>query len=151
MYLLKPYSNNFNKRLIRTPKLYFLDTGLVCFLTGWHTSEQLQFGACKGAIFETFVVSEIIKSYYNDGIVEPPLYYYRNKEKIEIDLIIQKDGKFFPVEIKSFSDPNRNDVQAFSKAAPDFNGNLQSGCVVCTSNKLGYVDEHNLMIPVWMI
>ena len=79
VYLLKPYANNITKRAIKTPKLYFLDTGLAAYLTRWNTADVLKNGAMAGAFFESFVISEIIKSYYNKGIVEPPLYFYRDK------------------------------------------------------------------------
>jgi len=86
VYLLEPYHNNFNKRMIKTPKLYFLDTGLACWLLGWNTPEQLTSGAMWGHIFESFVFAEVLKSYYNDGIVKPPLYYYRDKDKTRLTL-----------------------------------------------------------------
>ena len=84
VYLLKPYSNNITKRAVKTPKLYFLDTGLAAYLTRWNTPDVLKNGAMAGAFFESFVISEIIKSYYNKGIVEPPLYFYRDKDMNEI-------------------------------------------------------------------
>lgn len=80
VYLLQPYSNNVVKRAIKTPKLYFLDTGLAAYLTKWNTPEVLKNGAMAGAFFETFVISEIIKSYYNKGVLELPLYFYRDKD-----------------------------------------------------------------------
>jgi len=113
VYLLEPYCNNFNKRLIKTPKLYFLDTGFACWLLGWNTPEQLVNGAMWGHIFESFVFTEILKSYYNDGIVKPPLYYYRDTDKNEIDLIVEDGDYLYPVEIKTTSDPTRLMVKAF--------------------------------------
>ena len=89
VYLLQPYSNNITKRAIKTPKLYFLDTGLAAYLTKWNTPDVLKNGAMAGAFFESFVVSEIIKSYYNKGILEPPIYFYRDKDMNEIDLLIE--------------------------------------------------------------
>lgn len=99
IFLLQPYHNNHTKRLVKTPKLYFMDTGLCCFLTGWLTADVLERGAMAGAILETYVVAEIIKSYLNNGHV-PRLYFYRDKEKNEIDLLIEKNGTFYPIEIK---------------------------------------------------
>ena len=90
VYLLKPYSNNITKRAVKTPKLYFLDTGPAAYLTRWNTPDVLKNGAMAGAFFESFVISEIIKSYYNKGIVEPPLYSYRDKDMNEINLMIKK-------------------------------------------------------------
>ena len=80
VYLLRPYSNNITKRAVKTPKLYFLDTGLAAYLTRWNTADMLKKGAMAGAFFESFVISEIIKSYYNSGIIHPPLYFYRDKD-----------------------------------------------------------------------
>lgn len=99
IYLLHPYFPNVAKRLIKTPKLYFLDTGLAAFLTKWKTAETLMSGAMAGAFFETFVVSEIVKSYLFRGL-EPPLYYLRDKEGHEIDCVIAREGKLYPIEIK---------------------------------------------------
>ena len=111
--LLEPYFNNHNKRLIKTPKLYFLDTGFACWLLGWNTPEQLVNGAMWGHIFESFIFTEILKSYYNDGIVKPSLYYYRDTDKNEIDLIVEDGDTLYPVEIKTTSDPVRSMVGAF--------------------------------------
>jgi predicted AAA+ superfamily ATPase len=102
IYLLRPYHSNFSKRLIKTPKLYFLDTGLAAYLTKWDSAEALRDSAMAGAFFETFVVSEIIKSYLFRGI-EPPLHFFRDKEGHEIDLLIEKNQKLYPVEIKMAS------------------------------------------------
>ena len=99
IYLLRPYYKNISKRLIKTPKLYFLDTGLICYLTGWSNAETALKGAMAGALFETFILSEIIKSYWNHG-QEAPVWNYRTKEKEEVDLVIEQNGKLFPVEIK---------------------------------------------------
>ena len=85
--------------MIKTPKLYFLDTGLACYLTGWRTPETTSSGAMAGALFETFIISELIKSYWNRG-EEAPFWFYRTKEKEEVDLIIDRDGLLHPVEIK---------------------------------------------------
>jgi predicted AAA+ superfamily ATPase len=100
IYLLKPYSNNIIKRTVKTPKLYFLDTGLAAYLTKWNTSDVLKNGAMAGAFFETFVISEIIKSYCNKGVLEPPLYFYRDKNMNEIDLLIEDNGTLYPLEMK---------------------------------------------------
>ena len=114
IYLLEPYFNNLNKRLLKTPKLYFLDTGLLCWLLGWNTPEQLKHGAMWGSIFETFVIAEVLKSYYNAGYYRPPLCYYRDKDRNEIDLIVRNGDVLHPVEIKTSSDPGRSVISAFS-------------------------------------
>ncbi len=113
VYLLQPYHSNVTKRAVKTPKLYFLDTGLAAYLTRWNTPEVLQNGAMAGAFFETFVVAEILKSYANAGIIDPSLYFYRDKEQNEIDLLLHRDGMLFPIEIKKNADPDAGDVKAF--------------------------------------
>lgn len=100
VFLLKPHSRNFNKRLIKTPKLYFCDTGLLCYLLGIRSADDLELHSRRGAIFETWVISELYKSCFNAGI-EPPMYYWRDSQGHEVDLIIEDGEKLFPVEIKS--------------------------------------------------
>jgi len=99
IYLLRPYYQNINKRLIKSPKLYFLDTGLVCYLTGWKTAETAMKGAMAGGLFETFVLAELIKSFWNQGL-EAPIWFFRTKEKEEVDILIDRNGKLYPIEIK---------------------------------------------------
>ena len=113
VYLLQPFHNNVIKRAVKTPKLYFLDTGLAAYLTRWNTPDVLQLGAMAGAFFESFVVSEILKGYANDGILDPPLYFFRDKEQNEIDLLIWQDQIIHPIEIKKSADPRLTDVKAF--------------------------------------
>ena len=98
--LLQPYYRNFNKRMIKSPKLYFIDTGLLCYLLGIRTPEELVNHSGRGAIFETFVVSELIKECFSAG-TEPPLYYWRDSSGHEIDIVIGNGEKLYPVEIKS--------------------------------------------------
>jgi predicted AAA+ superfamily ATPase len=136
VYLLEPYYNNFNKRLIKTPKLYFLDTGLACWLLGWNTPEQLTNGAAWGHIFESFVFAEILKSYYNDGNVKPPLYYYRDKDKNEIDLLIEDGGVLHPVEIKTTSDPHKLMTNAFRCIGDVPSKTVGQGAVICMAKEV---------------
>lgn len=105
IYLLESYSNNLLKRVVKTPKIYFYDTGLICYLTRWTTPDVLRTGAKAGNIFENFVVSEILKSHLNVGSTIKSVYFYRDKDKKEIDLIIEKDGVLYPVEIKMTGNP----------------------------------------------
>ncbi len=151
VYLLQPYYNNFNKRLIKTPKLYFLDTGLACWLLGWNTPEQLVNGAMWGHIFETFVFGEILKSYYNDGIVEPPLYYYRDKDKSEIDIVIQNGDTLHPVEIKTSSDPTKAMVSAFRCLDGIPGTAVGAGAVVCLASERLPLKDNVLIIPASLI
>ncbi len=148
VHLLEPYYNNLTKRAIKTPKVYFLDTGLMAYLTRWPTPETLQTGAQAGAFFESFVVSEIIKSYYNEGILEPPIYFYRDKEQNEIDLLIHENGTLYPIEIKKHADPEKNDVAAFALLDKIPGVRRGSGGVVCMYDHLITLKGEDRAIPV---
>lgn len=113
MYLLEPYYRNITKRMTKMPKIYFLDTGLCSYLTGWSSPEVIEKGAMNGAFFETFVVSEILKSYRHNG-ERPLIYWYRDTQQKEIDLLIERDGKLHPIEIKLTSNPNKSMLKHFN-------------------------------------
>lgn len=148
VYLLQPYSNNIIKRAIKTPKLYFLDTGLAAYLTRWNTPDVLKNGAMAGAFFESFVVSEIIKSYYNKGILELPLYFYRDKDMNEIDLLIEDAGVLYPIEMKKHADPKKDDIKAFKLIDKIPGVKRGSGGVVCLYDNLISLGEKDKVIPV---
>lgn len=148
VYLLQPYSNNITKRAIKTPKLYFLDTGLAAYLTRWNTPEVLKNGAMAGAFFESFVVSEIIKSYYNKGVLEPPLYFYRDRDMNEIDLLIEENGTLHPIEMKKHADPQKRDVQAFAVLDRLPGIERGSGGVVCLYDRLITWQDTDKVIPI---
>ena len=147
VYLLQPYFSNLNKRLVKTPKIYFLDTGLCSYLTNWETSKTLESGAMSGAMFETFVVSEIIKSYVHNAKT-PNIYYYRDKDKREIDVIIEKNGKLYPIEIKKTANPDKNMLKNFSVIPDEKRG---EGAVVCLCKEDFPVTKDVNAIPVWYI
>ena len=149
IFYLRPYSNNALKRAIKTPKLYFTDCGLAVYLTKWSSPETLESGAMNGAIFENYVVSEIVKSYYNAG-KEPYLYYYRDKDAREIDVIMESDGRLHPIEIKKSASPNNGMIKAFSlldKATVP----RGVGAVICMKNELSALSRENLIVPAWLI
>ena len=100
VFLLRPHQKNYNKRLIKSPKLYFYDTGLVCYLMNIRDAESLTLHSQRGAIFETYIISELVKTCMNAGI-EPPLYFWRDSQGHEIDLMVENGEDLFPVEIKS--------------------------------------------------
>ena len=151
VYLLEPFYNNLNKRLVKTPKLYFLDTGLACWLLGWNTPEQLTNGAMWGHMFESYVFSEILKSYYNDGIIKPPLYYYRDKDKNEIALIIADGDKLHPVEVKTTSDPTKSMINAF-RCLNSIPGKYPgSGAVICFAKERLPLTDDVWILPVHLI
>ena len=149
IFYLHPYSNNTLKRVIRTPKLYFYDTGLCTYLTKWSSSETLESGAMNGAILENYVVSEIVKSYYNSGKT-PFLYYYRDKDMKEIDLLIEADGMLSPIEIKKTASPASQLTKVF-KTLDKANIQRGNGAVLCMNDSLGAFDSKNLIIPIWLI
>lgn len=151
VYLLESYYNNFNKRLIKTPKLYFLDTGLACWLLGWNTPEQLVNGAMWGHIFESFIFAEILKSYFNDGIVKPPLYYYRDADKNEIDLLIENGDMLYPIEIKTSSDPTKSMVKAFRYLDNNKSKKVGTGALICLAKERLPLTENVWILPARMI
>ena len=151
VYLLEPYFNNSNKRLIKTPKLYFLDTGFACWLLGWNTPQQLVNGAMWGHIFESFVFAEILKSYFNDGVVRPPLYYYRDLDKHEIDLIIEDGDCLYPIEIKTTGDPSRSMTGAFRLLERIPARKIGMGAVICLAKERLPLTENAWAIPAQTI
>lgn len=149
IFYLHPYSNNLLKRLVKTPKLYFYDTGLVCYLTKWSSAETLESGAMNGAILENYVVSEIKKTYLNCGI-EPYLYYYRDKDAKEIDIVLEHDGMLNPIEIKKTANPGTELTKVFHLL--DKSSTPRSkGAVICMKPELSAIDKDNYIIPIWMI
>lgn len=149
IFYLHPYSNNLLKRLVKTPKLYFYETGLVCYLTKWSSAETLESGAMNGAILENYVVSEIKKTYLNCG-KEPYMYYYRDKDNKEIDIIMEHDGVINPIEIKKTSNPGTELTKVFGvldKASVQ----RDKGAVLCMKPNLGAIDKDNYIVPIWMI
>ncbi len=117
IYILQPYHNNQIKRLLKTPKLYFLDTGLCSYLTGWPNPHTLELSAMSGAMLETYVISEIVKNNLNNG-KEPRLFFYRDKDQREIDLLLEANGKLYALEIKKTATPgniNTKNLQMISK------------------------------------
>jgi len=159
-----PYSNNILKRVIKAPRMYFLDTGLCAYITRWSSADVLERGAMDGQFFETWVVSEIYKSYLHNG-KRPPLYFYRDSNKKEIDLIIAQDGIIHPIEIKKGSapkdaiknfsvlkpienEPNKEDV--FSGTA-HLKTKIGTGAVICIPSDIMPIDKNNWYVPAWLI
>lgn len=149
IFLLEPYSNNVLKRTVSTPKLYFYDSGIVCYLTRWSSSETAMEGAMSGALLENYTVAEIIKTYQNAG-QEPFLYYYRDKDAREIDLILERDGKLFPIEIKKMASPPKKLTKVFDliDKSPLQRG---TGAILCMADQLGAFDQNNLIVPISLI
>lgn len=149
VFLLHPYSNNVLKRTIRTPKLYFYDTGLVCYLIRWSSAEVAEKGAMSGALLENFTISEIAKSYQNAGR-SPYLYFYRDRDAKEIDVVLEENGKLYPLEIKKTAAPDRRITNTFAvvNRSPLERG---TGAVLCLAQEFSAFDRDDLIIPIWMI
>lgn len=154
VFLLQPYSSSALNRAIKTPKIYFRDTGLVCFLTKWLTPEALKNSAVAGNIFETFVISEILKSYSNEGKdYRFELFYYRGKDKQitrenEIDLIIEENGIVYPIEIKMTGNP-KPDMGATNTVLDKLeNKKRGNGIILCLINKKTYLRENLIALPI---
>lgn len=149
IFYLHPYSNNLLKRLVKTPKLYFYDAGLVCHLTRWSNAETLESGAMNGAILENYVVSEIAKTYLNCG-QEPYMYYYRDRDAKEIDIVLEHDGVLNPIEIKKTANPGTELIKVFNLLDRASTPRAK-GAVICMKPTLSAIDKDNYIVPVWMI
>jgi len=159
--LVQPYHNNILKRVIKSPLMHFLDTGLCAYLLKWGNAETLERGAMSGAFFESYVFSEIYKSWLNAG-KEPPVYYYRDKDQKEIDLLILQNGILYPIESKKSASPGVESIKHFRLlnplTEPERFGELSNmkleigaGAVACMANDLLPIDSKNWYVPVWMI
>jgi predicted AAA+ superfamily ATPase len=159
--LIEPYHNNALKRVVKAPKMYFLDTGLAAHLTKWQNAAVLENGAMAGAFFETYAVSEIYKSFVNMG-KRPPLFYYRDSNTKEIDLIIWQNGTLCPIEIKKSANPTGAtkhftvlnpvaDDRNFDEMTRQLKMEIGPGCVICLANDLRPIDRKNWSVPVWLI
>lgn len=150
IYLLQPFSSNLSNRIIKSPKLYFMDTGLCAYLAKYPNPETLEVGALSGAIFETFVVSEIIKNFTNHG-VDPKmnLYYYRDKDQKEVDLLYLEGDTIYPIEIKKGISPNNPDKNF--NVLNKFSTDVAPGVVICMTNKLQPINRSCWLCPVSLI
>ena len=146
--LLQPYEKNVSNRAVKTPKIYFMDTGLVCHLVGWSSSQVAMNGAMSGSLFENFVVSEIIKSYYNSGHDSKDIYFYRDKDKKEIDLIIEKDNILYPIEIKKSAQPTIDMAKSLSVLHKIPGKTVGQGCILCQCDKMHYLSDNVAALPV---
>lgn len=148
-YLLRPYSNNLLTRTVKAPKLYFFDTGLVAYLTRYSSPEVLQSGALAGELFENYVVNEVRKGFANSAI-DPLLWYYRDTNAKEIDLVLEADGELHPLEVKKSASPASRATSAFrllDKASTP----RGMGGVVCMKPAVTPVDRTTLLIPAWVV
>jgi len=149
IYLLQPYHTNVSKRLIKSPKLYFFDTGLCSYLTGWSNPEILESGAMSGNILETWIFTEILKSYWHNGIKEN-FFFYRDKDTKEIDLLIIKDGKIFPLEFKKSASPKKDHIKNFL-LLNKLNVPIGEGGLICLCDNYIPLSENITAIPAEFI
>ncbi len=149
IFILRPYYKDITSRLVKTPKVYFLDTGLASYLCRWLTPETLANGNMDGAMLETYVVSEIVKSYYNHGKEINNLYYYRDFDKKEIDLLVVEDNNIYPIEIRKNKSPNHPDKN-FS-VLNKFNMNIKPGLVICLVDELMPINKDCWLCPISLI
>ena len=149
IYLLRPYSRNVTSRIVKTPKLYFTDTGLCCYLAGWTSPETLANGAMGGAMLETFVVGELIKRCWNRG-KEARLWFYRDKAGSEIDILVEHDGIRDPVEVKKTASLTKGDIRAFAKAQ-SLGLPIGRGTVLCLAEQARPLTQDVSVIPIGSI
>jgi len=149
IFFLRPYANNLLKRTVKTPKIYFFDTGLVAYLTKYTSPEILEAGAINGSILENYVVSEIRKTYQNNAR-DCLLWYYRDKDSKEIDMVIEQDGVLHPIEIKKSVKPENKMISAFEVLDK---GSVPrgKGAILCMRPELSAADSENYIVPIWMI
>lgn len=159
--LVQPYHNNILKRVTKMPLLHFLDTGLCAHLLKWGNPEALEKGAMSGPFFESYIFSEIYKSYLNAG-KEAPIFYYRDKDRKEIDLLLYENGTLYPIEIKKTASPGKNAIKNFRVLEPitepekfgelsQTKTNIGNGAVICLANDLLPIDAKNWYVPAWLI
>lgn len=146
VYLLEPYMSSQLKRMTHIPKIYFMDTGLAAYLAGWENERDLQLSSVSGHYLENFVVCEIIKSYNARGL-KPNLSYYRDKEKHEIDLVLYKNNKLYPFEIKKTASPNSSMISNF-KYLENSKKEIATGGIICLYDNLMKLDDKNFIIPI---
>ena len=149
VYLLQPYYTNVTKRLVKTPKLYMLDTGLCAYLTEWSSPETLEAGAMSGAILETWIMGELLKSYWHSGR-QPSFYYYRDKDLKEIDLLIVQDGTIYPLEFKKTASPRKENIRHFS-VLNKLKMPIGQGCLICLAEQAVPLTSSSWALPVSVI
>jgi predicted AAA+ superfamily ATPase len=146
LYLLEPWHTNVTKRLVKTPKLYLLDTGLCAYLTEWSSPETLEAGAMSGAILKTWILGELLKGYWHNG-QRAPFYYYRDKDKKEIDLLIAKDGVLYPIEFKKTASPGKQSLRHF-QVLEKLKMPIGKGGVICLAEQSLPLSPYGSSIPV---
>ena len=158
--IVQPYSNNLLKRLSKQPILHFLDTGLAAYLAGWTSARALESGALNGQFFETYAFGELYKSFSNSGVAAP-LFFFRNNDKKEIDLLLEKDGTIYPIEVKKTAAPSKKDernlgaLDPLSEDVPAelavFKREVGLGCILCMTRDAYPISERSWAFPIWAV
>lgn len=148
VYLLEAYSNSKLKQLVKSPKIVFMDLGLASFLAGWSDPETLRASSASGHFLESFVVSEIVKSYQAQGILNPEIYYYRDHEHNEIDLVFSDKDTLYPFEIKKTSTPDRGHTKNFAKLEATGKRIGQGGLICFYEHLIPLAETGNMIIPI---
>ena len=163
-YLVKivpPYANNLLKRLSKQPIMHFMDTGLAAYLVGWSNAQTLELGAMSGQIFETYVFDEIVKSFINAG-KKPPIHFFRNNDKKEIDLLLEQNNTLYPVEVKKTASPTLSAAKNFRALNPVSRGDapeelvslkrdIGTGTIICMAEDTFPLSDNVWAFPVWGI
>lgn len=149
VYLLHPYYNNITNRIIKTPKVYFLDTGLCAYLTGWDSPKSLERGAMSGAILESYVFSEILKSYWHNA-KEPNIYFYRDRDAKEIDFIIEANNTIYPIKVKKTMMPDLGTCKNFS-VLKKLQKTVAKGVVLCLKPEVSFISREIISIPITLV
>ncbi len=159
--IVEPYANNLLKRLSKQPILHFLDTGLAAYLADWTNPTVLEAGAMSGQFFETYAFGEVYKSFVNAGL-RPPLYFFRNNDKREIDILMERDGTLYPIEVKKTASPSCKDARNLGALDPvsqsvvpselaSFKRAIGTGCILCMAQDTYPVSERAWAFPIWAV
>ena len=150
VYILQSYHPNINRRIVSTPKIYFMDTGLAAYLTKWDNPAVLAEGALAGSILETYVLAEILKSYWHSG-KEENIYFYRDRNGKEIDFVIERNGILYPIEVKRTASPNTGDFKNFSALENIPSKKIGTGAILCLYPDIIPIGRNVVSVPVWEI
>lgn len=159
--IVEPYANNLLKRLSKQPVMHFMDTGLAAHLTGWSSPRALEAGAMSGQMFETYAFGEVYKSFSNTGR-RAPLCFFRNNDRREIDMLLERDGALYPIEVKKTASPSREDARNLHVLDPvadpsvpedlsAFRREVGTGCILCMTEDTFPVSERAWAFPVWAV
>lgn len=144
--MLQPYIANISKRIIKSPKVYFMDMGLCSYLCKMHDSKMLQDSCLSEALFETYVVSEIVKGFYNNNVnPQDYLFYYRDIDRKEIDLLYLHNGSLCPIEIKKNSNPTKPNKNF--GVLEKYNMNILPGFVIDSASSIRAINEKVFVLP----